>query len=79
MQCGEISADAELISTGKAEALVSTAENLLTQVGALAKKIETDGHKAQHSALENLQLSLPQNVLSHNIHTPDDTKEIRFH
>lgn len=84
----EKSADTELISTGKAEALVGTAENLLTQVSALAQKIESGNQKAEKMALENLQLSLPQNVVSHNIHADsphtlssehNKTQEIRFH
>lgn len=72
-------AETDLISTGKAEALVSHAEDLLTQVGALADKIETQEIRQQVN--KDMQLSLPQN-LTHYAHlgrTEGASEERSYH
>lgn len=72
-------ADTDMISTGKAEALVSHAETLLTQVGALADKMKTQ--QAEQRIKNDLRLSLPQN-LSHYAQAGQTEKpgeEIRYH
>lgn len=72
-------AETDLISTGKAEALVSHAEDLLTQVGALADKIQTQEIKQQ--VKQDMQLSLPQNLMhyAHLGHAEDAGEERNYH
>ncbi len=70
------SAETDLISTGKAEALVSHAEDLLNQMSLLATKITTAPSEMQ--APKDLRLSIPQNLGYHM--SPDGPgEEIRFH
>ena len=75
----EKSAEADVISTGKAEALVAHAEDLLSQVGALATKIQTqqDMQTAPMPSKE-LHLNMPQN-LQHFAYQGQAEEEIRFH
>lgn len=68
--------DTDLISTGKAEALVAHAEDLLTQVSTLADKIQTTG--AEQQVKNNMRLSLPQNLM-HFAHAPESDGEVRYH
>jgi len=56
----EKSATTDLISTGKAEALVSHAEDLLSQVSTLATKIQTQQDVPVQD--QALQLNMPQNL-----------------
>lgn len=55
----------DLISTGKAEALVSHAEDLLSQMSTLALKMSEPKQEADH-APQGLRLSIPRN-LSHSV------------
>ncbi len=64
----EANAGSDLISTGKAEALVSHAENLLTQVGALADKMQD--REVENQVKQDMQLSLPRNLM-HFAHQGD--------
>ena len=75
----EKSAEADVISTGKAEALVAHAEDLLSQVGALATKIQTqqDMQTAPMPSKE-LHLNMPQN-LQLFAYQGQAEEEIRFH
>lgn len=57
------SAESDLISTGKAEALVAHAEDLLTQVSTIADKIQTS--EVQNQNGYNAQISLPQNLMDY--------------
>ncbi|MCB1533031.1 MAG: hypothetical protein KDJ35_09210 [Alphaproteobacteria bacterium] len=74
----EKAAGTDLISTGKAEALVSHAEDLLTQVSMLADKIQTQDIRQQTA--QDLRLSLPQNLL-HYAHKgyAQESEEARYH
>ena len=59
----EAAAGTDLISTGKAEALVSHAEELLTQVSVLASKIETTRQETETASVpQTLGLHLPENI-----------------
>lgn len=67
-------ADTDTISTAKTEALVSHAEDLLTQMATLAGEM-----KGQQQAQTNLDLSIPKN-LTHFIHQSEAKDgEVRFH
>ena len=67
--------DVDLISTAKTEALVSHAENLLTQMATLAGEMKGQ----QHSAQSKLDLHIPKN-LTHFVHKPQGEEgEIHFH
>lgn len=57
----EKSATTDLISTGKAEALVAHAEDLLSQVSTLATKIQTQSD-VQDLSTQSLQLHMPENL-----------------
>ena len=74
----EKSAENDLISTGKAEALVSHAEDLLDQVSTLATKIQTQQDTQTSIASQELQLHMPQN-LQHYAYHGGQEEEIRFH
>lgn len=76
----EASAENDLISTGKAEALVAHAENLLSQVSTLATKIETKAVEPASMVDQELQLNMPQN-LQHFAYQggSDSREEVRFH
>lgn len=70
-------ADTDLISTEKTEALVSHAEDLLTQVAALVGEMKGQ-HELQQSA-KQLDISIPKN-LTHFVHKPEgDESEMRYH
>ncbi len=74
----EQSAETDLISTGKAEALVSHAENLLTQVSTLATKIEEQSKEEIAVNKEEQHLSIPRN-LTHYVFQGGSDEEIRYH
>lgn len=74
----EKSATTDLISTGKAEALVSHAENLLDQVSTLATKIQTQQDTQTSIATQELQLNMPQNLQQFAYHG-EGQEEISFH
>ncbi len=73
-------AEKDLISTGKAEALVSHAENLLSQV------VEIAGRNQQNYATDDLlahvekdmRVHIPSN-LDHYVHRSDSEGEARYH
>jgi septal ring factor EnvC (AmiA/AmiB activator) len=69
--------ETELISTGKAEALVSHAENLLTQVSVLAARIGTPQKLESHQ--EQLRIAIPQNLNQFCLAEYSGDKETRFH
>lgn len=71
------SAENDLISTGKAEALVSHAEDLLSQMGALANRLQEQQDNAAMPA-QSLNLSIPRN-LAHYVSQSGSDEEIRFH
>lgn len=71
-------AEAEFISTGKAEALVSHAENLLTQVSVLASRIGAPQQNAG-SHQEQLRIAIPQNLGQFCLADYSGDKETRFH
>ena len=75
----EDSADTDLISAGKAEALVSHAEDLLLQVSTLAMKMDEKSKKKEKA--ESLGLQLPENIGFFSVQSdqPDDGHEIRLH
>jgi len=63
----EAAAGSDLISTGKAEALVSHAEDLLSQMSVLALKLEDPvADRANNDAPQSLSISVPRN-LEHNV------------
>ncbi len=70
-------ADTDLISTAKTEALVSHAEDLLTQMSALA------GQMSEKSEKEKLptgkQVSIPHNLSQFAFNAHQDGEEIRYH
>lgn len=70
-------AETDLISTGKAEALVSHAEDLLTQMSSLAIQIQEK--KSEH-ADQVQSLSIPRN-LTHYVYQSgsENSEEIRYH
>jgi chromosome segregation ATPase len=71
-------ADTEFISTGKAEALVSHAENLLTQVSALASRIGAPQQIETNQ--EQLRISIPQNLGQFCLaEYHANEKEVRYH
>lgn len=72
--------DTDLISTAKTEALVSHAEDLLTQMATLAGEIKGQ-HQFSHQRQEvpRLDLSIPKN-LTHFVNRPErEDGEVRFH
>jgi len=69
-------ADADLISTGKAEALVSHAEDLLNQMSSLASRIQ-DKTIAQPPSSEQ-HLSIPNNMMHYVFNAPDEGEEFRY-
>jgi chromosome segregation ATPase len=77
----EEAAGNDLISTGKAEALVSHAEDLLSQMSVLALKM-TDVPKSQDVVAEpvkqDLSLSIPSN-LGHSVSQPRQEENVVFH
>lgn len=78
----EKSAEHDLISTGKAEALVAHAEDLLSQVGDLALRLQTTGHSQAVAPVQaqELRLSMPQNLQHFALQGGSvEPEEIRFH
>ena len=69
----------DLISTGKAEALVSHAEDLLTQVSMLASQLQVQKENLEESRQE-IHLTIPGN-LAHYVfqNGMQDNEEVRFH
>lgn len=72
-------AGSDLISTGKAEALVSHAEDLLTQVSMLASQLQVQKESLEESRQET-HLTIPGN-LAHYVFQSGmrDNEEVRFH
>ena len=76
----EKSAENDLISTGKAEALVAHAEDLLSQVGALASKMQTkQDEKPMAISGQDLHLNMPQNIQHFAFQGGSDQEEIHYH
>lgn len=73
----EKAAHTDIISTGKAEALVAHAEDLLSQVSTLATKIQTQ-QDVQPITGQALHLNMPQN-LQQFAYQGGQEEEIRFH
>lgn len=73
------SADSDLISTGKAEALVSHAENLLDQVSNLATQMHKREHKQVATHNEERRLHIPRNLSPHIFEAQEEGDDIRFH
>lgn len=72
-------ADTDLISTEKTAALVSHAEDLLTQMATIAGEMKGQQQLQQSQQAMKLDLSIPKN-LTHFIHKPDGKDgEMRFH
>ncbi len=69
-------ADTDLISTGKAEALVSHAEDLLNQMATLASRIQEKSQDQQQQSSE-MRLSIPRN-LTHYYQGSQDGEAIRY-
>ncbi len=74
----EKSAKTDLISTGKAEALVSHAEDLLNQVSVLATKMH-EKQKREDFKAEELNLHIPENLSSQVYRQTEEGEEIRYH
>lgn len=70
-------AETDLISTGKAEALVSHAEDLLTQVSSLAIQIQ---EKQNEAALQGSQqhLTVPRSLANY-VFANTGSEEVRYH
>lgn len=66
--------ETDLISTGKAEALVAHAENLLTQMSTLAEKLNDKGIQT-HQPGEALRLTIPSNY----VHGDTEPSSVRYH
>jgi chromosome segregation ATPase len=76
----EKSAENDLISTGKAEALVAHAEDLLSQVGALATKIQVQQDMASTPvAAKELHLTMPKNLQHFAYQSGSDQEEVHYH
>ncbi|MEZ5813869.1 MAG: hypothetical protein R3E13_04000 [Alphaproteobacteria bacterium] len=76
----EKSAENDLISTGKAEALVAHAEDLLSQVGALATKIQVQQDMASMPvSAKELHLTMPKNLQHFAYQSGSDQEEVHYH
>jgi chromosome segregation ATPase len=73
----ERSANTDLISTGKAEALVSHAENLLTQVSSLADRLEE--RQREPAIQQEEHLTIPRNLTHYAFQGGSQEEEIRYH
>lgn len=73
------SAEHDVISTGKAEALVAHAEDLLTQVSTLATKIQTTQEAPTAMSGQELRLNMPQNLQHFAYQAAQDQEEIHYH
>ncbi len=72
-------AHTDLISTGKAEALVAHAEDLLTQMSSLAEKLTAPRQDAPQ-VQEDLRMSMPKNLAQYAFNSyGGDSEEIRYH
>lgn len=69
-------ANTDLISTVKTEALVSHAENLLTQMESLADRMQAQSVPDMPD--HDLNFSMPKNLM-HFIHAKEDGEEVRYH
>lgn len=75
----EAAATNDLISTGKAEALVSHAEDLLSQMSTLAMRLnEPSQERDMPSVTQGLSISVPQN-LGHSIAAQAEERNVVFH
>ncbi len=79
-------ADTDLISTEKTEALVSHAEDLLSQMSVLADKMVGSGSDAGQydeqitaASQSSKRLSIPQNLSYYAFDEQQDNQEIRYH
>jgi chromosome segregation ATPase len=68
-------ANTDLISTGKAEALVSHAEDLLSQISILAGRLQQENPKPER---QEMHLTIPRN-LTHYVFQGGSEEEIRYH
>jgi chromosome segregation ATPase len=68
-------ATTDLISTGKAEALVSHAEDLLSQISIMAGRIQQENLKPEK---QEMHLTIPRN-LTHYVFQGGGDEEIRYH
>ena len=77
----ENSAEHDLISTGKAEALVAHAEDLLSQVGDLAMKMQNQQETPTIPApAQELHLSMPQNLQHFALQSASmEQEEVSYH
>ncbi len=74
----EKSAENDLISTGKAEALVAHAEDLLSQVSTLADNIQSKQLQTPMMSGQELHLNMPNN-LQHFAYHGEREEEVSFH
>jgi chromosome segregation ATPase len=75
----KVAADTDMISAGKADALVSHAEDLLLQVSTLASKMETK-QEAQEAAPQAMDLHLPDNLSQFSYQVAGkEENQISFH
>jgi archaellum component FlaC len=75
----KVAADTDMISAGKADALVSHAEDLLLQVSTLAAKMETK-QEAQEAAPQAMDLHLPDNLSQFSYQVAGkEENQISFH
>ena len=70
-------AETDLISTGKAEALVSHAEDLLTQVSTLAIQIQEKQNEVTRQASQEQHLTIPRSLANYVCASPSE--EVRYH
>lgn len=71
--------DVDLISTAKTEALVSRAEDLLTQMASIASEIQGKNAGAEVVKDTSLELSIPKNLM-HFVHTAEhDDGQASYH
>lgn len=70
-------AETDLISTGKAEALVSHAEDLLTQVSTLAIQIQEKQNEVTRQASQEQHLTIPRSLANYVFASPSE--EVRYH
>jgi Na+/phosphate symporter len=78
----ENGASNDLISTGKAEALVSHAEDLLTQMSMLAHRMQeqkADTLSASAQETQTLNLKLPEYANFFSMNGSDSSEEVRYH
>ncbi len=76
----KVAADTDMISAGKAEALVSHAEDLLLQISTIATKMETSQQDVMSTTPQALDLHLPKNIASFSYQaSAGDEERVSFH